>query len=63
MFIDKAYGEVARRQCSYLPSILDELDPHTLANAGVRLLRLDAYLLDYNPLRLWRTLQRVCLLL
>src|SRR6266545_3577767 len=63
VLVDEVDRAVADREGRHLPSVLDELDLHALAQRGVRLLRLDRDLLEDDALRLRRSLERVRFLL
>src|SRR3989454_11450614 len=63
VLVDEVDRAVADREGRHLPSVLDELDLHALAQCGVRLLRLDRDLLQDDALRLRRSLERVRFLL
>src|SRR2546430_812499 len=59
VLVDEVDRAVADREGRHLPSVLDELDLHALAQRGVRLLRLDRDLLEHDALRLRRSLERI----
>src|SRR5216110_2023267 len=63
VFVDEVDRAVAEREGGHLAAVLDELDLHTLAERGVRLLRLDCHFLEDNPLGLRRSFERVRFLL
>src|SRR2546428_657966 len=59
VLVDEVDRAIADGEGGHLPSVLDELDLHALAERGVRLLRLDPDLLEDDPLRLRGALERV----
>src|SRR2546425_2761648 len=63
VLVDEVDRAVPDRERGDLPPILHELDLHALPERGVRLLRLDRDLLQHDPLRLGRALERIRFLL
>src|SRR5205823_6160237 len=59
VFVDEVDRAVADRERGDLTSVLHELNLDALTQGGVGLLRLDSDLLEDDPLRLRRSLQRV----